>query len=104
MSTYVCVGWGDGVCKPARVCMYVQGCPCVCAYAHVQAGETWHWGDTVATSSHNAQPCSGCLCGARAVWGLAPRWEEAWLDVTSHHFFPARWPVHAVFISFSAPS
>ena len=25
MSTYVCVGWGDGVCKPARVCMYVQG-------------------------------------------------------------------------------
>ena len=74
MQVYVCVCGVGGRGVQACTCVYVcAGCPCVCAYAHVQAGETWHWGDTVATSSHNAQPCSGCLCGARALWGLAPR-------------------------------
>lgn len=104
MSAYVCVGLGGRVCKPSRVCVCAQGCPCVCVYARVWAGETWRWGETAAASSRNAQPCSGCLCGIRAVWGLASSWEEAWLGTTSHHFFPTRWPVHALFISFSAPS
>ena len=82
-------------------------CVCVCGGAHVHMcwwGRPGTRGDTVATSSCNVQPCSGWLCGTHVLWGLAPRWEEAWLDVTSHRFFPARWPVHAVFISFLAPS
>lgn len=82
----VCV-WGGYVSLHVRVCARVSLCLCMCACA---AGDTWRRGEIVATSNHNAQPCSGWPRGSPDLLALVPRWEETWLDVTSHRFFPAR--------------